>query len=336
MARDHKKVALGYAGLDYFPRDFNAVQQLHGMSAVRKPQILAVMQKVLELYRSKGFNRNLVVNADDFKYIFTNNIDDDNNLDNKVKTVLLMIEKDFSSSRKLGYSPFVARPRSIFGNEHILVTAADEQRLLNSRLKNYFERITNLTGGNYVAILSVNLSGIWEKYYKTMSFPEFKYRINTTEMRDKMQHAKLFQLFHFASGVQYEYGEENNTNLAEYKKILAVYQKFLDNKQRTDTQFEVKELGNFIHSELKIQDVFEARGLAQVLINATFEYQKLKNTKILRERLAGERTLFSVMRSSDIFAEFVIQTAYRLYHPKFNYAQVDGMMNQFYYRSSAE
>ncbi len=231
VARNHQLVPRGFGVLDFLPQDLNAVKKLQGMSAIRKNQIQAVMQKVLDIYRAKGNNRNIVVNADDFKYIFSDNLDDDNNnLDNKVKTVLLMIEKDFSSSRKLGYSPFVARPRSIFGKELILATKEVQNTLESSLLRNYVEYVASLHGGNYASVLSIDLSGIWEDHYKKMSFPEFKYKLNTPDEREKLRHSKLFSLFVFASGVQYEFDDQNSTKQAKYKSIMETYLRFLDGR----------------------------------------------------------------------------------------------------------
>lgn len=127
-ARDKSKVEYGVGAIDFLPRDFNEVKQLHGMSAIKKMQILEVMNKVLSVYKEKGNSRNLIISPEDFKYIFVQNKRDEETLDNKVKTVLLMIEKDFSSPSKLGYSPFVARPRSLFGNDLIFVDKSIEKK----------------------------------------------------------------------------------------------------------------------------------------------------------------------------------------------------------------
>jgi len=330
-------VPRGFGILDFLPQDLNEVKKLQGMSAIRKNQIQAVMQKVLDIYRAKGNNRNIVVNADDFKYIFSDNLDDDNNnLDNKVKTVLLMIEKDFSSSRKLGYSPFVARPRSIFGKELILATKEVQNTLESSSLRNYVEYVASLHGGNYASVLSIDLSGIWEDHYKKMSFPEFKYKLNTPDEREKLRHSKLFSLFVFASGVQYEFDDQNSTKQAKYKSIMETYLRFLDTKQRTNKQFDAKELGEFVRNNLRISDPFKARSLAQVLINATFEYQKLKDVKVLKERVVGEKTRFGVIISGDIFYDFVSGVTNRIYHPKYSYFEDEGSMNIFHYRNSEE
>lgn len=332
VARDHKKVEHGFGILDFLKQDLNAVKQLQGMSAIRKNQIQAVMQKILDIYKAKDHNRNIVVNADDFKYIFSDNLDDDNNLDNKVKTVLLMIEKDFAS--KLNYSPFVARPRSIFGKELILATKDVQEKLKKSVLRDYVEPFVSLTGGEYGSVLSVDLSRIWETDFKTLSFPEFKYKLNNSEERKKMKYAELFDLFVFASGVQYEFDDQNNTKQAKYKKSMDVYLRFLAKMQLTKKQFDAKDLGEFIKKNLQISDDFEARSLAQVLLNATFEFQKLKHVKVLKERLVGEKTLFQVIGSGDLFTDFVNGIVNRLYHPKYNYSENNGIMSLFHNRPS--
>ncbi|WP_238331634.1 DEAD/DEAH box helicase [Furfurilactobacillus milii] len=340
VARNHKLVPQGNAYLDFLPNDFNEVRQLQGMSAIKKDQIQSVMQKIVSLYESKGNNRNLVVSADDFKYIFADNINDDsNNLDNKVKTVLLMIEKDFSSSRKLGYSPFVARPRSVFGKELILVSKKTEETLMHSSLKNYFEFYSTIDSNNYSSVLSVNLSQIWEKYYKKDSFPQFKYKINQADEVAKMQHANIFKLFNFASGVQYDFDESNNaTILSKYKSIMNEYQDFIDIYQRSERQFDEDELATFLKPRLQIQDTFVAKTLAQALVNATFEYQKLKNFAnsgtILRERNSNKGSKFTVRQSADTFANFVNQVASRLYNPTQNFSLQTTKMSLFHFKSN--
>ena len=128
----------------------------------------------------------------------------------------------------------------------------------------------------------------------------------------------------FASGVQYEFDDQNSTKQAKYKSIMETYLRFLDTKQRTNKQFDAKELGEFVRNNLRISDPFKARSLAQVLINATFEYQKLKDVKVLKERVVGGKTRFGVIRSGDIFYDFVSGVTNRIYHPKYSYFEDEG------------
>ncbi|MTO65094.1 DEAD/DEAH box helicase, partial [Turicibacter sanguinis] len=53
-ARDNSKVKQGFGMIDFLPRDMNEVKQFHGMSAIRKTQILEVMKKICSIYKEKG------------------------------------------------------------------------------------------------------------------------------------------------------------------------------------------------------------------------------------------------------------------------------------------
>ncbi|NLY79576.1 MAG: DEAD/DEAH box helicase, partial [Lysinibacillus sp.] len=115
----------GYAFFAFLSKDFTHVNRLHGISTIKKTQLIQVMDKILSIYKkekNKKFARNLLISSEDFRYIFDrkNNSDfESDDLDNQLKTALLIIEKDFIN--KLGYSPIVARPRSIFSIEYVKV-----------------------------------------------------------------------------------------------------------------------------------------------------------------------------------------------------------------------
>ena len=97
------------------------------------------MEKIIQLYREKGYNRNLLVRAEDFKYAFIDDNEERDGLENKIKTALLLIEKDFSSPNNIGYPPFVARPRSMFGNEMILLKEDSASILTSSSIRKYIK-----------------------------------------------------------------------------------------------------------------------------------------------------------------------------------------------------
>jgi ATP-dependent DNA helicase RecQ len=338
VARDHSKVPYGYGVLDYLPNDFNEVNRLQGMSAIRKEEILNVMKKIVEVYKAKNYNRNLVVSADDFKYIFSDNVDDVNsNLDNKVKTVLLMIEKDFASSKKFGYPPFQARPRSVFGNDLIMVTSQEKAELLSSQLGTYITPFMKLSGGGYYSeILSVDMVKIWEKHYKEMSFQQFKHHLFDKDSQGKLKHSSIFKKFNYGTGIEYEFSRETATVAAEYHKIMNAFEGFLSQYKVVDKQFTVADLGKYLSKTLKISDKFKARSLAQVLINAAFEFAKIKEIKILRERPVGKETLFAIFDSFDIFTKFVKDNINRLIKPSNNYSIENGKYTIFDNRSKLD
>lgn len=306
-ARNKSLVPCGYAWIDYLQGDLNEIKRLNGMSAIKKSQILDVMQKVLNVYKEKGNNRNLLVSAEDFKHIFVQNKKDEDNLDNKVKTVMLMIEKDFSSPNKIGYSPFVARPRSLFGNDLLFVTNEFIKEIELSRLKEFFNEAYKINSSKYKAVYQVNLAGIWETYYKTMSYPSFKYSIHTDEGKEKFKDRMLFSKFVYATGIEVTTNYEKENILVEYIKILKCFEQFVDQKKMYGQQFTASELGVHIMSDLKMANRFEAIAFSQTIINAAFELNKIKNIKIISERANSNENnqRYIIHQDGNIFTDFI-------------------------------
>lgn len=181
IGRAARSLERGYAYFDFLPKDFGHVNRLHGISTLRKHQLIQVMDKVLKL-AEKGKDglpvRNMLVNSDDFRYIFESgrDVDQVEDVDNKLKTALLVIEKDFKS--KLNYSPIVARPRSLFADEYFLVNSVIEERLIQKYGK-YFIKMPY--DDSKKGLFKCHLKRLWEDHYKEMSFPQFKYLFHTKD-----------------------------------------------------------------------------------------------------------------------------------------------------------
>ncbi|MBB3870242.1 DEAD/DEAH box helicase [Parageobacillus toebii NBRC 107807] len=185
IGRAARKLDHGRAFFDYFSKDFVHVNRLHGISTIKKHQLIQVIEKIVRILeqnnKERKFARNLLVNAEEFRYIFEkkSRVDQDDDIDNKLKTALLIIEKDFI--QKMGYSPIVARPRSIFANEYFMIEHEQEKNVLND-YASYFrlisKRITNpnnIYGNVYVC----DMKQLWEDYYSHLSFPQFKYKFHS-------------------------------------------------------------------------------------------------------------------------------------------------------------
>ncbi|WP_086428548.1 DEAD/DEAH box helicase [Staphylococcus cornubiensis] len=334
--RDKNKVHYGFGVIDFLSKDMNEVKRLQGMSAIRKSQIIEVMKKVLSVYKEKGNNRNVIISPEDFKYIFVQNKRDEDTLDNKVKTVLLMIEKDFSSPNKLGYSPFVARPRSLFGNDLIFVNKEFEFTLSKSNFGKYFTKRYDIESDIYSSVYQVNLSGIWEKYYKKMSFPSFKYALFTAKEREKLKHAKLFEKLTYTSGVEIGLNDNNSIEnvIAEYKMILNAFEKFVDQQKIVEKQFTIKDLGNHFMKTLKISDKFEAQTFAQTVINVAFEFNKIKQIKFIAERTNSNENnkRYFIHQDGDIFTSFIMDSISSALIPKYNYLKEKDVVISFHLR----
>ncbi|MED5072669.1 helicase-related protein [Anoxybacillus geothermalis] len=184
IGRAARQLERGRAFFDYFSRDFVHVNRLHGISTLKKYQLIQVIEKIVNIIKQSSkegkFSRNLLVSAEEFRYIFerkTRN-DQDADIDNKLKTALLIIEKDFIN--KLGYSPIVARPRSLFTNEYFAVDRRYEE-ILQSEYHSYFrivETYSNNQNNIYSNVYTCDMKKLWEDQYNHLSFAQFKHHFH--------------------------------------------------------------------------------------------------------------------------------------------------------------
>ncbi|QUO41812.1 ATP-dependent DNA helicase RecQ [Brevibacillus composti] len=183
IGRAARALEQGYAYFDFLPKDFVHVNRLHGISTIRKQQLVQVMNKVLQLLekdKNRTNIRHLLVNAEEFRYIFQqgSNSDLHDDIDNKLKTALLIIEKDFKA--KMGYSPIIARPRSVFSREYFMVQKEYEPTLIK-QYGNYFRKIAKVGKESFGDIYSCDMKGLWEGRYHSLSFPQFKYKFHSKD-----------------------------------------------------------------------------------------------------------------------------------------------------------
>lgn len=157
----------GFATLNYANKDQRFTKALHGMSAIRQYQILEVLKKLNKAYIKNNKSRNLLLSVDDFGHIFENADD----LDQKVLTSLMMIEKDYLAKHR--FNIIIARPKKLF----VRVYARISDDHLNKYSRKYsktFRKIHSTKNG--FSIIEVNLDKLWYQYFKDISFPVLKYK----------------------------------------------------------------------------------------------------------------------------------------------------------------
>lgn len=169
----------GEAIYNYDKRDFKHINRLHGMSTIQPYQLINVIGKIDELYQHSLNNgkrsdytkkRNaMLLDAENFSYIFRTPVSDEDNNINKVKTALLLIQKDFEN--KVGFSPIRVRPIPMFSIGFFVISPSTQEKL-NKRYPGSVEEIESSKH-----ICRVLLSAIWNKDYKALSFPKFKYML---------------------------------------------------------------------------------------------------------------------------------------------------------------
>ena len=128
----------GLAYYKYDKRDFRHINRLHGMSCIKKYQIVEVVKKIYELYRlssnkqgESSFTKKrnaMLLDAENFAYLFSNGYDD-NSIINNVKTALLMFQKDFEA--KLSFPPIIVRPIPLFSTGFFQISPKVQKSLLD-------------------------------------------------------------------------------------------------------------------------------------------------------------------------------------------------------------
>lgn len=272
----------GFAGMLFLDNDMNSIKQLHGMSAVRKFQIVDVMKKIVSLYKANHYNRNLVISADDFKYVLQ--LSDYDDLDNKIKIILLMIEKDFEQSH-LGYAPFVARPKPVFGNELVFLNNdSSNESLSTSTYGKYLNQKYEFSGNGYKAVYDFDLEGVWKDKFqkKNISYPYFKKMVFDNDETLNSGFRKFIKNnLTFATGIDIDFNKSFADVREDYRQILRIYRNFARKYSVEQRLFKAEDLAVFLRAELKTSNNINISasslfGISSALINASLQITKTK------------------------------------------------------------
>lgn len=155
----------GFAALNYSSQDQRFTKALHGMSALRQYQIKEVLKKIHKAYIKNNKSRNLLLSVDDFGHIFENAID----LDQKVLTALMMIEKDYLAKNR--FNVIIARPKKLFVRVFARITD-QHLSIYKTKYSDTFSHISSLENGNN--IIEIDLDKLWYQNFNDKSFPIIK------------------------------------------------------------------------------------------------------------------------------------------------------------------
>ena len=256
-----KEELQGEAYYNYNSRDFKHINRLHGLSTIRPFQLIKVIEKIDELYYQsiKGEKRSdftkkrnaMLLDAENFSYIFGSPIGDEDNNINKVKTALLLIQKDFES--KVGFSPIQVRPIPMFSIGFFEVDTST-QRSLKAKYPNAIEEIEPQRH-----ICRIILSEIWRKDYTKLSFPKFKYELYT-----KNEELDLVSKYPMNSVLCVRvFFEENYTS--KFKNIWGALKKYILKKVQTSEHTAISDITDMLEIECKINK-YKAQAICEVII----------------------------------------------------------------------
>jgi ATP-dependent DNA helicase RecQ len=210
-----KKNMKGTAVVDFNPKDLKFTRILFGLSSLKQFQVNLVLKKLNSLYHVKQ-SRNMLVSIEDFQYIFTK----DANPEQKVKSALLVIEKDLLA--KFGYNVLVVRPKSLFSIVFGSI-AEDEYSSLKQGFGSYIQiiekqkyakAITALEGGGTLhrkkdskkVFVKIFLDKLWEGHFAEESFPSVKYKFFNQQLLPGVEPLLKIQI-HFKEKINVLWGK---------------------------------------------------------------------------------------------------------------------------------
>lgn len=174
----------GIAMMDYFDNDSDYTNQLYGMSQIQQYHIKGCLRIIYETFRKQfpkaGYGK-FLISPTVFSSVFGSKKDD---IDNKLKIVLLMLEKDFFDT--FGTPVMTSRPSTMFTTGYVSFSSIHEYEILHGKYGKYFREVSEKidlgssrswvgTSTSPGKIYEINLEGIWNDYYQIYSFQQFKY-----------------------------------------------------------------------------------------------------------------------------------------------------------------
>ncbi|UTA66984.1 DEAD/DEAH box helicase [Emticicia sp. 21SJ11W-3] len=230
----------GFASLNYSSQDQRYTKALHGMSAIKPYQIREVLKKIYKSYLKNNNNRNLLLSVDDFGHIFENAID----LDQKVLTALMMIEKDYLAKNR--FNVIIARPKKLFVK--VFARISDSHlKILKLKYNSIFRILLNTENGN--AIIEIDLDRLWYDHFVDKSFPILKKEFYKGNLFKDEKIELIPQL-----KISFERLDSFNSTFSKLQSILDSVQRIFANSNGFFKQSEFQnQLNNYLQDDKKAE-----------------------------------------------------------------------------------
>lgn len=270
----------GEAYYKFMSNDFKHINRLHGLSIIKEYQLVEVIKKVYEIFqenirRSKkiGNRREMLVDAESFAHIFDNSFLNEDDGINKVKTAMLLIQKDFE--RKLSFSPFYVRPIPLFERGFFKVSKPYINEIIND-----YGNVIELVEDD---IYSINLKHIWDKDFSNeYSFPKFKFLLYSNSKDLDFKYKNILK-----PAIRIEISLNRNylkNFINNYESIKTLLRRCV----REGKYYSIDELVESLINSYGIE-VYKAKCIVENIINALNifkkEYNKNLNTVIIKDML---------------------------------------------------
>ena len=294
----------GLAVYRHMSNDFQHINRLHGLSAIRLYQLVEVIKKVLEIYISTRYQNSkkasrkknqMLVDAESFAYIFGNSASSDDDLINKVKTAMLLIQKDYENR---GFPPFHMRPIPLFRSGFFAISFQEQQQLhqrYHGAVQLVFPKMN---------VCKVDLNKIWEQDYDhEMSFPQFKFLLYShSEKLDFNQKWNLTNAMSIDISL-----EDNATDT--YERIINAIKKSVDDSIITGNYLPLGSSGKTVGLVEQLRNrasisQYRAENIVNVFLAAMDIYQKENYGRRMSSKLYQMRST----KSRNMFFQFSVTT----------------------------
>ncbi len=263
----------GEAQYDFMSNDFKFINRFHGMSTIKPYQLISVMKKIIDIYNNK-MNDNqtftkkknaLLIDAENFSHIFDNPFIDESDAINKVKTALLIIQKDYEL--KFGYSPFTVKPIPLFAVGYFVINKIHQ----NYIMKKYGDYVREINEEKNIC--SVNLERIWDKYYNNYSFPKFKYLLYS---KDETLTSELKEMLTPVISVDIIFKDNFDfSSLTLFSKLESIFYDFA----KSGKFYSVEEIEKSL-SKILNEKQYKVQAFVEVLLSSMQIYQRDFSTRI--------------------------------------------------------
>lgn len=295
----------GQAIYEHMRNDFKHINRLHGLSAIQRYQLVEVIKKILDLYRETRYKRSkktftkkrneMLIDTQTFAYIFDGPGVDEDGLINKVKTAMLLIQKDYE--KRMGYSPFHMRPIPLFKYGYFSIPLVD-QNMINKRYNNAVELLDYSQN-----VCKVDVNKIWEKDYSgRMSFPKFKFLLYT-----KSQELEFNSMYNLTPAIELQiFFNENYQRVFEIALSGLIY--IINNAITNYTYLSINEMTDMVRNVTKFSR-HQAENIIHVFLAAVNTYQKeymnRLNNNVYRPRPSSNEVKYSFLPGAHEFISWL-------------------------------
>lgn len=293
----------GEAYYKFMKNDFKHINRLHGLSQIKEYQLVEVIRKVYELHQENIKNsqgkritkkRNeMLVDAESFAHIFENPFFNEDDGINKVKTAMLLIQKDFE--RRFSFSPFHVRPIPLFEMGFFRI----DQSTQKSIIMKYGLVLSEVDGP--MNICSVNLKKIWEHSFNMKySFPKFKYMLYTKDSELAFEYKDSIR-----PALSININFENNY-LQNYEKYMNAIKAIVNRSTREDKFYDIDGEDGLVSELMKLLNIniYKAKSIVETIISAMSVYQRDYSKSI-----NGKVYIAKPLKSGEVKYKFMNGTA---------------------------